>query len=236
MKRVLVVLVAVMCTTAFGVVGDSWSLSGDMAIVNGNPNGAWTYHSNGTALDGSVDGSLVGVVNHEVPDAGIGWYNTGANHIMVMKFTVDANPIPPLGTGDDKTNFLIGNVGGHATIGATWTAAEDGVYQIDYLGYNGRNQAEEITLEHERGRTTQLVLNVNGTEEDSVTITGGIEDGYANAYTNSMVVNLLAGQTVILEQQGNEWNGLDMTIEQIPEPATMLLLGLGSLLAIRRKK
>lgn len=258
MKKVLVVLVALMCTTAFGAVGDSWSISGDMAIVNGNPNGPWTYHNGIDGLGspvlfaGSVDGSLydgggIPIVNTEVPDAGIGWYNPGGNWMMLMKFTVDYNPVAPLGTGDDKTNFVIGDVGGHAATGAIWTAAEAGVYQIDYLGYNARNPDTAQT--HEIGRQTELRLDHNGVILDSKIIANAFESvpgsgdfdivgyvGSAGAYTGSVVVNVLAGDTINLQHIGNDWSGLDMVITQIPEPATMLLLGLGSLLAIRRKK
>ena len=54
-----------------------------------------------------------------------------------------------------------------------------------------------------------------------------------------MVVNVLSGETITLQQLSaplGDWSGLDMTITQIPEPATLALLGLGSLIAIRRKK
>ena len=208
----VVLISAVMYSSVWGAIGITWSLSSDMSSAS-NPNGQWRYYTNGTSYFSSVNGSLIGVVNSEVPNAGVGWYASAPNdHIMLMKFTVDANPVPPYGSGDDKTNFLTNDVGGHSPTGATWTAPEDGTYQIDYLGYNARNQ--QTATGGELGRETDLVLRVNGVEVDRRLIKGGVHDGSANAYANSSIVSLLAGQTVDLVQEGGDldWVGLDMTI------------------------
>ena len=251
MKRVLVVLVAVMCTAAFGVVGDSWSISGDMSSA-ANPNGQWTYIVNNatTGLTAVGPGDISTAVNVELPNSGEGWAASLGSHLVIARYDVASDLT---GANGDKTNFAINDVGGHAQYGATWTAAEAGTYQIDYLGYNARNPATAQT--HEIGRQTTLQLDhngvVNGTildsrivansyESDPVNFPGVFdivgEAGSALAYTNSITLVLAANDTITLQQLGNEWCGLDMTITQIPEPATMLLLGLGSLLAIRRKK
>lgn len=251
MRKILCLLVAltfaVGAATASAAVGDAWSLSGDMQnvsnpgpVVNG---GQWAYHNGGPLF---TDPAIVANnVNPEVPDAGIGWVNPAGNWMMLVKFTVDANPVPPIGTGDDKTNFLTGDVGGHASTGATWTTDHAGVFQIDWLGYNARNPDTAQT--HEIGRTTQLILKHNGAEIDNVTIANFFESspgvfdipgyaGSANAYTNSVVLNLAAGDVIDLAHAGNDWSGLDMTITEIPEPATLALLGLGSLFTMRRRK
>ena len=45
----LVVLVSFVASPALAAPGDSWSLSGDFSITNGNPNqvgdGSWEYHT-----------------------------------------------------------------------------------------------------------------------------------------------------------------------------------------------
>ena len=243
MKKVMLILVALMCTTAFGVIGDSWDLADDMATTAGNPNGPWKYWqqqgatgipANRIAMDsatGAVPGPIP-MVNWELPDEGIGWYMAAAPHHTMIKFTVDADD-------GDNTLYKAGEVGGHSYIGVEWTAPADGTYLVDYSGFNARRSGG--------WRNTELVLMLAEVEVDRTLIEGLIDDGFGgempgansgseNAYTNSTIINLLAGDTVVLEHAGNDWVGFGLTIEEIPEPATMLLLGLGSLVAIRRKK
>lgn len=233
MKMTLMFLIVVLSAcTAFAAVGDIWSLSGDMTVA-GNPTPSidppgsvetdsafWIYHSgNPDAPYGySVDGDLVGPpaeANGEVPDAGFGWLPSQGNHIMLIKFTVDADP----NNGADKTNFVAGDVGGHSVTGATWQTDHAGIFQIDYLGYNGRNQA--IAVGNELGRTTTLNLTAAGNSLDTKVITGGIEDGSANAYTNTKFVGLDAGDRITLQHNDGEWCGLDMTITEVAPDSTL---------------
>jgi hypothetical protein len=223
MKKLLVVCaVALMMHSAYGG-GDSWSLSGDMQNV-GNPGptvngGTWSYHMLPGQLYATAVSDPVTQCNPEVPNAGIGWVDAPENYVMLVKFSVDANPVPPWGTGDDKTNFLAGQVGGHSPTGATWETDHAGSFQIDYLGYNARDQRTASV--GEAGRRTFLVLNVAGVEMDRRMITGGIEDGYANAYTASVTIDLLPGDQVSLYQtteplNDHDWVGMDMMITEIP--------------------
>ena len=117
---VLTVLFTMASGTAIAAIGDVWSLSGDMQTVSnpspavdpgsaGGGSATWAYGNVNT----SVSGNLVGIVNLEMPNEGTGWYNSGASHIAMIRFDVDANLVAPHGTGDDKTNFTAGTVGGH---------------------------------------------------------------------------------------------------------------------------
>lgn len=224
MKKLLVVCaVTLMMHSAYGEIGDSWSLSGDMQNVS-NPGptvngGTWSYHMLPGQLYATAVSDPVTQCNPEVPDAGIGWVHAPENYVMLVKFSVDANPVPPWGTGDDKTNFLAGQVGGHSPTGATWETDHAGLFKIDYLGYNARDQ--RTAAPWEAGRSTFLVLNVAGVEMDRKMITGGIEDGYANAYTASVTIDLLPGDQVSLYQtteplNDHDWVGMDMMITEIP--------------------
>ena len=222
MKKLLVVCaVALMMHGAYGEIGDSWSLSGDMQNVS-NPGptvngGTWSYHMLPGQLYAIAVSDPVTQCNPEVPDAGIGWVHESENYVMLVKFSVDANPVPPWGTGDDKTNFLAGQVGGHSPTGATWETDHAGSFEIDYLGYNARDQRTASL--GEAGRRTFLVLNVAGVEMDRKMITGGIEDGYANAYTASVTIDLLPGDQVSLHHEAmsdHDWVGMDMMITEIP--------------------
>ena len=244
MRKLLVVCaVALMMHSAYGGIGDSWSLSGDMQNVS-NPGptvngGTWSYHMLPGQLYATAVSDPVTQCNPEVPDAGIGWVHAPENYVMLVKFSVDANPVPPWGTGDDKTNFLAGQVGGHSPTGATWETDHAGLFKIDYLGYNARDQRTASL--GEAGRRTYLVLNVAGVELDRQMITGGIEDGYANAYTASVTIDLLPGDQVSLYQtteplNDHDWVGMDMMITEIPEPMTLSLLGLGGVALIRTRR
>ena len=118
-----------------------------------------------------------------MPDMGIGWYHPNANHIGLINFSVDADPVAPFGTGDDKTNFDpitagVAQVGDHAPDTSIWTPDHSGTFQINYLGYNARNQ--NTASPTERGRVTQLVLKHDGVELDRQAISGGLDDGYAD--------------------------------------------------------
>jgi hypothetical protein len=225
----------------FAAPGDVWSLSGDMQVVSnpsppidpgapGGGTGVWTYYYNsppGIPFPSSTTNPAADV-NGEVPDAGLGWYWPAGNHVMIVKFTTDFNPPAPNGTGNDKTNFKAGDVGGHATEGVSWTTNQPGNFLIEWLGYNARNQA--IASPGQQGRTTNLrLIGPGDVVLDAKTIVGGGGyDGHANAYTNSKAMSLLAGDTLYLVQEGSDWNGLDMRITQlaVPEPASVALLSL----------
>ena len=126
---------------------------------------------------------------------------------------------------EPKTNYQPGDIGGLAPIAVQWKTLLGGTFKLDISGYNARNQA--LASGNELGRTTQLVLSINGVIKDSQVITGGIEDGSANAYTNSMIVNLLAGDIVILEQTGSDWCGMSFTATQI-DPNDVYLLAIST--------
>jgi hypothetical protein len=230
--------------------GDVWSLAGDMQIVSnpsppidpGAPGGGtatWTYLSGSGPYTVSTS-NLVTDVNPEVPDAGIGWFDPTANHVMLAKFSANFNPPAPAGSGNDKTNFLIGDVGGHATTGALWTTDHAGLFQAKWLGYNARNQA--TANGNEKGRQTMLhMYGPTGADLDLKPIVGGGGfDGSANAYMNSAVVSLSAGGALKLMQEGSEWSGLGLTITElaVPEPASaaMAAVGLGMMTAMRRRR
>lgn len=254
MKRNSVALtllaLAVCAPKASAAPGDAWSLSGDMQVVSnpsppidpgapGGGTGVWTYYANSPpgAPFTSFTTNPAADVNGEVPDTGLGWYRSDANHVMIVKFTTDFNPPAPNGTGNDKTNFRTGDVGGHATTGVSWTTNFSGTFLVEWLGYNGRNQA--TANPNEKGRATNLrLIGPGDVVIDAKSIVGGGGfDGRANAYTNSQVMSLVAGDKLFLVQEGGEWAGLDLKITQVPEPAGVALAGLSlaALAAVRRR-
>jgi hypothetical protein len=240
---------AVHLSTVSVVNAQTWNLANDVVAGGTNPaapigDGQWSYYSAGALLTGSTTpATSAGDLNPEVPDEATGWYNPGANHIMAVRFEIDANPVDPVGTGDDKTNFLAGGFGGHADTRARWTSLVDGIFRLDYLGYNARNQ--ETANDNEKGRITQFLVEhldtVGGliSTIDSKALTGGVEDGAANAYTGTAFVTLAAGESIQVGHAGGEWSGYDMTVARVPEPASMLLVSVGIsflTLLIRRRR
>lgn len=212
------------------------SLAIDPGVAGGGT-GTWEYRwfeltsgatpvisAENTLFDPAVGPSDSGIPNKvnvhvEVPNEGIGWVRDDQSHFMLVKFTIDADPnnANPDDAGDegDKTNFVAGDVGGHTGFKAIWTSDHPGFFTIDYLGYNARNQALAGT--GEQGRQTRLKVLVNGVEIVDQVITGGQEDGSANAFTGSEVVELtLAGQTIEIWQWGTEWAGADLLITEVP--------------------
>jgi len=253
MKRSLSTLFAVtlaLCAhVAFAAPGDLWSLSGDMQVVSnpsppidpgavGGGTGTWTYFYDAGIPFANSTTNVAADVNPEVPDAGIGWFRPGANHIALIKYSVDANPVSPIGTGNDKTNFEIGDVGGHATIGASWTTDHPGVFLAQWLGYNARDQ--RTANPNEQGRATTLRVTGPGGELDAEPIVGGAGfDGSANAYTSSAVLPLSAGDRLTIAQEGGDWSGLDLRItELVPEPSSgaLLAVALGAWAARRKPR
>jgi hypothetical protein len=245
---------AILLATAFHffstgtVEAQTWNLADDVVAGGTNPaaaigDGQWSYYSSGALLTGSTTpANSATSLNHEVPNEATGWYNPGANHIMAVRFEIGANPVAPLGTGDDKTNFLAGEFGGHADTRARWTSLTGGIFRLDYLGFNARNQ--ETANPNETGRqTTFLVEHLNGTGGlvntlASRNIVGGVENGSANAYTGTSLVTLAAGESIQVGHGGGEWVGYDLTVTRIPEPSSVLLasLGIGVIAWTRRRR
>jgi hypothetical protein len=238
---VMAATIAVQAGNLLAAPGDQWSLSGDMQVTS-NPSppidpgpagggaGTWTYfHGDGNYTKATTN--VPADVNSEVPDGGIGWVNPTANHLALIRFSVAANPAPPFGTGNDTTVFGVGEVGGHGTTGAAWTRDHPGIFFVEWLGYNARNQSIGPA-----GRMTFLRMTGPSGDLDVQPILGGPQTGLGNAYKNSTTTSLLAGETLRLVQEGGDWVGLDLIIREIPEPssASLIVLACGLLGAWRR--
>ena len=241
-KMIVTLFVAMAVVSTAGIAVADWSLSGDMqAVSNPSPdiNGAtWTYICGGGPCGTAVSGDISSAVNLELPNEGIGWAHAPGHHQVVVKYTIDNIPVGSAEGADDKTNFKAGNVGGHSALGVEWkSSTAAGTYNVSWLGYNARNQHGEWVHGHEKGRSGPFVIKHNDTVIDQVTLTGGVEDGYDNAYTGSATLNISAGDTISASIGGGEWFGLDLSVA-VPEPtsAILVLTGLAMLGLVRRRR
>jgi len=220
---------------------DVWSLSGDFSNASnpgaaidpgalGGGTGSWSYFSGGPALfPEAILSNPAAEANGELPTSGIGWTLSGGSHVSMSLFS---------SSDGSKTNFVAGDVGGHGPTTARWTTDHAATFMIEWLAYNGRDQS--TASGSEAGRVGTLIVNVFDTSVvatlDTMTITGGVQDGSALAYNNSAIVSLSAGQSIQVFMSVNDWAGMDLTITELPEPSTGVLLGLSlALLAVRRR-
>jgi len=223
---------------------DVWSLSGDFANATnpgsaidpgapGGGTGAWSYVSDtlGTAFPQAIASNPSTEANAELPTSGIGWTLTGGSHISISLFS----------SGDGtKTNFVAGDVGGHTPYGARWTTDHAGTFLLEWLGYNGRDQSSAVGSE--AGRVTTLTVQIVGGGGPlglgAKNLTGGVEDGSANAYTDSALVTLNAGDIVQIFMTGNDWSGMDLEVTEMPEASLPILAGTAglALLGARRRR
>ena len=240
-KSLIVFVLALILTCgAYGTIGDVWDLADDFSITAGNPhvvNGAtWDYqYRTSSGVAPTTFGSVR--VNNRAPGGGgaktdmppnIAWVpgTLGAeSHISLMKFTADAGPT-------DETVFRVGEIGGHSITGAQWFAPADGEFRVDFSGFYARRVSN--------GRDQVLRLIGPDNVQHTWTIDDVSNNGSANAVVQSETYTMTEGQQITVEiipfGTDGDWVGMTMSITEIPEPATVALLGLGGLALLRRKR
>jgi len=261
---VAILIVTLLCgSSAFAAPGDTWNVGdgirasipgGDLAAA-ANPvtvgDATWTFRQGGgtapytTAVNDirSAHGAFV-----ELPADGLMWFNGGLPSMTV--FDGPSTLLPCEGGTSSCTNYGANDVGGYTSTGAVFTTLTGGEFKVTWGGYAGRDFVNTPprfidaimfsgpapyynTDPHPGGRTLQGVQPI--TQVSNL--------GAANAVTNTFTVTLAAGEAFDLyinngvgSLGGGDWAGMIFTVEEIPEPATMALLGLGSLLLRRRTK
>ena len=253
MKRKFVLLMVLLMACAG--TSQAWNTATDWSETNPDPATPWTYGSL-TEIDGS--GSFItydAFISHgtqynlwckaytpEQPHVGKS-YQTTIYEDDGMYLPAGMTYAHPFGPDDDPE-------------GKTWavyrfTAPQDGLYQID-AEFFGLNHADPAGAESFTTTDVHVLLNSG---------TSSIYDGYVSGFYNyggqctvddtfgtspyqsfSGTISLLANETiefVIGSGDDHYWydiTGVNATVNLIPEPATLTLLGLSSLMLLRRRK
>lgn len=225
MKKVMILMVmAIMVPGAANAVLTSWDYSyeGDYAPNSASqPSPKWTYYLTGNVTHGSTDG-IYTLDTQTAPATGASqmyfWINGATTYLdpsspngTVIEWRMKMDPTSgfhymDIGDGTNIYNFTFRTFDFYA--GGGWVAADmDGEFQI-------------IRAEITPGVKADIYLN------DVYQTT---HPGYANTTLNGIEF----GDTSSSRASIAQWDYIRWA--EIPEPATITLLGLGGLL-IRRKK
>lgn len=214
-------------------VGDTWDLKYNWSDA-ANPNGQWEYG------DGTY-GSWQGVLSTQSdwlpgdlhdPNAQPAWA-PGQNSVPGWAKSVNDNP-----SGYD---ILTGDVFTHPFSIARWVAPADLTVRVTgnawmLRDFNGRTN--EVWI-FEWGTWT------DGTNEHHIADMTGVSNPRSNPITYDMTLDVVAGQPVGLffgakAGAGDgfpDFAGANMTIEVLPEPATLVVLMSGAIgILLRRKR
>lgn len=166
---------------------------------------------------------------------GIGHKGTG---IAIVEGTLNANSHLWMGAGDSGGNGTLTinnggvvNVGGNIGLGTINASTASGGTAVINVNSGGL-----LNLHHWSDTTSIMdgsVLNINGT---GTVVVGGNRGAQADAYFALGKIASDMGDIQWFYTPATETAGDFTTIMAIPEPATMVLLGLGALGLLRKKK
>lgn len=222
MKSVLAVSVSLcICfspSVASAAISDTWNIREDLSQTS-NPNGAWSFGRKWNL--GSDDMDLFTSRWYNSSAGGTGWYLGGTQwYPSMMDGSSPGSPVygPSLWGMYAPAN-------GYPTV--RWTCPETGIYDLEAMFWDHNTSAG--------------INNVYVVIDGSVEFNGQVSSDMVISEYSVDGLSLVQGEHVDFltayvsgGSGGGGWVQVGAELTQVPEPATLLLLGLGGLLIRRR--
>jgi PEP-CTERM motif len=209
------ILLMILAVSAWAACAQAELLHYDAAAdfsTTSNPNGAWAYGHCAASVGMPGFTQFLGAV--PLGDGIVGWSTNGTSWTDP---NINENP-----TSSTIIDYGINWAPGELALGGTapdvaqlrWTCQQDGVYDVNatFTGIQN-NGAWANWLVSLDSSFNWLAIQGNGQYGQTLTYTGEL--------------TLTHGETLDFLSNGNEMTGLSATITQVPEPCTVVLLGLG---------
>jgi hypothetical protein len=204
----VLLVTALMTSSAYGVPGDVWDLQGDFSELSNpstvtQPSGdsaSWLFTHERVPLLGPV----VDNFPSEMP-GNFGWTINGGSLAISMTLFEESSAAAGVGT-----NWLAGEVGGHSStsfgVGTTWTSIDGGRFQVDFSAFLARgvpNQTQQLRLSSPNGGLETFVI------DQFANISS------ANAVSDTRTFTLFPNESLSLEMKGSDWFGMTMHITEL---------------------